>query len=50
VSAAWDPEDVSATLKGLFDLRLELSGIRHDVEAIRRLLEDDEEEDAPEDS
>jgi hypothetical protein len=27
VSAAWEAEDVSATLRGLFDLRVELSGI-----------------------
>jgi hypothetical protein len=41
---------VSATLRGLFDLRVELNGIAQHVEAIRRLLDDDdEEEEAPED-
>ena len=50
MSAAWDAEDVSATLKGLFDLRVELSGIAKDVQSIRRLLDDDEEEEEAEDS
>lgn len=50
MSAAWDAEDVSATLKALFDLRVELSGIGKDVQAIRRLLDHDEEEEEAEDS
>jgi hypothetical protein len=36
VSAAWDAKDVSATLRGLFDLRVELSGIAKDVQSIGR--------------
>jgi hypothetical protein len=49
MSPAWEAEDVSATLRGLFDLKVELNGIAQDVEMIRRLLDEDEEE-APEDS
>ena len=40
---AWDAEDVSATLRGLFDLRVELSGIARDVQSIKRLLDEEEE-------
>ena len=36
--------------EGVFDLNVKLSDIARDVEAIKRLLEDDEEEEGPEDS
>ena len=50
MSAAWDSEDVSATLGGIFHLSAKLTDIANDVDATNRLLEDDDEEEAPEDS
>ena len=51
MSAAWEQEDVFATLRGVFDVNVKLAEIALDVDAIRRVMEDgDEEEDAPEDS
>jgi hypothetical protein len=48
VCAAWDADDVSATLRGLFDLRVELSGIGKDVQGDQASLLDDDEEEAEE--
>ena len=50
MSAAWDQDDVFATLRGVFDVNVKLTDIARDVETIRRLLDDDEVEEAPEDS
>jgi hypothetical protein len=50
MSASWDQDDVFATLTGVFDVNAKLAEIAHDVEAIRRLMEDDEGEETPEDS
>jgi hypothetical protein len=51
MSAAWEQEDVLATLKGVFDVNAKLADIAQDVDAIRRMMEDgdEEEEGGPED-
>jgi hypothetical protein len=37
VSATWEREDVVSIMAGVFDLKVKLDWIAHDVKAIRRL-------------
>jgi hypothetical protein len=49
VATAWESEDVLAILFGVFDLNVKLDRISRDVAAIRRLADEDDGEEAPED-
>lgn len=51
MSSSWEREDVASIIAGVFDLNVKLDGIARNVAAIRRLIDenDEEEEEAPED-
>ena len=48
MGAAFDERDVNAILTGIVDVNASLARIAEDVYAIRRVLEDDDEEEAEE--
>ena len=48
MDAAFDEQDVTSILSGVFDMRTSLAEIANDIRAIRLLLEDDDEEEEEE--